>query len=72
MKDLLSFLLILLVFVIAFGVAMQITLYPNTQLEVGLMRDVVRKSYWRIYGELFLDELEGICDSFQYKDRFKL
>ena len=72
MEDLLSFMLILLVLVIAFGLAMHITLFPNTQLGMGLMWDVMRTTYYRIYGELLLDELEGIWTLLDIRNSFQV
>ncbi|OAF71847.1 hypothetical protein A3Q56_00397 [Intoshia linei] len=57
--DLSFFMLILFVFIVAYGVALQSTLYPNSTLDVKLVQKVLRVSYWQMYGELFLDELEG-------------
>ena len=59
MKDTVFFMLILMVFITAYGMAAQSILYPNAPLEVALIQDVLRKAYWQIYGELFLEEIEG-------------
>ena len=60
MIDLIYFIIILMVFIVAYGLAMQAILYPNSPLEPALVQDVLRKAYWQMYGELFLEELEGI------------
>lgn len=59
MKDLFWFALILGVFVIAYGIAQQAILYPNERMSTDLVVAVVRKSYWQMYGELFLEDIEG-------------
>ena len=48
-----------MVFILAYGMASQSILYPNEKLDIYLVRDVLRKPYWQMYGELFLEELEG-------------
>ncbi|KAK7469456.1 hypothetical protein BaRGS_00036522, partial [Batillaria attramentaria] len=57
--DLMWFFVILLVFVFAYTVASEAILYPNTEMSMKLLYYLPRKAYWQIYGELFLDELEG-------------
>ena len=57
--DMLFFILILLVFVVAYGIALQAMLYPNSDFGIALIEDVFKKAYWQIYGELFLEEIEG-------------
>ena len=59
LTDLMFFVAILVVFVLAYGVASQALRYPNSPLSFTLLKDVVYKPYWQMYGELFLDELEG-------------
>ena len=59
MLDLMFFMVILLVFIVAFGVASQAILYPNSELDFKLIRSVLSRPYWQIYGELFLEEIEG-------------
>ncbi|KAI0212564.1 Transient receptor potential cation channel subfamily M member 2, partial [Lamellibrachia satsuma] len=53
------FIIILMVFVTAYGVTLQVILYPNSPLQFSLIDDIFKKAYFQIYGELFLDELEG-------------
>ncbi len=59
MVDLMFFLVILMVFIAAFGLASQAILYPESELRWQLIRDVLKKPYWQMYGELFLEEIEG-------------
>ncbi|XP_013398789.1 transient receptor potential cation channel subfamily M member 2 [Lingula anatina] len=60
--DLLGFFVILMVFVLAYGLASQAILYPNVDLTPVIIVDVLRKAYWQMYGELFLEDIEGITD----------
>lgn len=59
MVDLAFFVVILMVFIIAYGVASQVILYPNSDFGLELLRDVFKKPYFQMYGELFLEEIEG-------------
>ena len=52
--------LILAVFVFGYGVAAQALRYPNAELSWNILRNVVYMPYWHIYGELFLDEMQGM------------
>ncbi|XP_033724836.1 transient receptor potential cation channel subfamily M member-like 2 isoform X2 [Pecten maximus] len=56
--DLLYFVIILMVFVVAYAIAAYSILYPNSELSFDLAIAVLRTAYWNLYGELFLDELE--------------
>ncbi len=60
MIDMISFIVILLVFIIAYGMAIQIILYPNTAFDRWMIKRILSKAYFQIYGELFLEELEGV------------
>ncbi len=64
MIDLIFFVLILLVFVVAYGVASHVILYPNSPLNIELIQDVLQKAYFQMFGELFLEEIEGDIDDF--------
>lgn len=57
--DLMYFVVILLVFIVAYGVASQAILFPNTALSPNIILDVLRRPYWQMYGELFLEDIEG-------------
>ncbi|XP_052244809.1 transient receptor potential cation channel subfamily M member-like 2 isoform X3 [Dreissena polymorpha] len=58
-QDLMYFLVILMVFIVSYAIASHSILYPNSPLSWSTVSQVIRKSYWNIYGELFLDEIEG-------------
>ena len=64
MVDLAFFTVILMTFIIAYGLASQAILFPNEELGFALAKDVVRRAYWQMYGELFLEEIEGKIDLF--------
>lgn len=53
------FLLILLVSMLGFGVTYQANLYPNAPLQWSILKDVLYHPYWQMYGELFLENIEG-------------
>ncbi|XP_052804145.1 transient receptor potential cation channel subfamily M member-like 2 isoform X2 [Mya arenaria] len=61
-QDLMYFLVILMVFVFSYAVASHSILYPNSPLTLKTAVQIIRKSYWNIYGELFLEEIEGEAD----------
>ena len=58
-QDLMYFVVILMVFVISYAIASHSILFPNSPLNGDTIIAVLRRSYWNIYGELFLDELAG-------------
>ena len=65
MYDLMFFICILFVFILAYGVVAQALRFPNSNATYKLFIDVIYLPYWQIYGELFLDELEGMaCSSY--------
>ncbi|GFO19154.1 transient receptor potential cation channel subfamily m member 2-like, partial [Plakobranchus ocellatus] len=58
-QDLMWFVAILLVFIISYAVASEAVLYPESELNWKLFFYLPRKAYWHIYGELFLEDIEG-------------
>lgn len=53
------FISIIAIFVSAFGVTTQATLYPGNKLNFALLRSILDKAYWPIYGEMkILDEID--------------
>ncbi|XP_050407123.1 transient receptor potential cation channel subfamily M member 1 isoform X2 [Patella vulgata] len=58
-KDLIPFMAIILVFILAYSLASEAILYPNTELSLKLLYHLPRKAYWHVYGELFLEDIEG-------------
>jgi transient receptor potential cation channel subfamily M protein 3 len=62
------FISIIAIFVSAFGVTTQATLYPGNELSFDLLRSILDKAYWPIYGEMkLLDEIEN-CPNENNKD----
>ncbi|CAL1535903.1 unnamed protein product [Lymnaea stagnalis] len=59
LTDLSLFFFILLVFVLGFGVAYHINMFPNQPLSWSILYTVFLFPYFQIFGELFLDELGG-------------
>lgn len=51
--------LILLVCILSFGVIYQANLYPNAPQQWSILQDVLYYPYWQLYGELFLEYIEG-------------
>ena len=51
--------MILAVFVLSFGVTYQANLFPNAPRSWGLLKNIVYLPYWQMYGELFLENIEG-------------
>ncbi|XP_048780497.1 transient receptor potential cation channel subfamily M member 2-like isoform X2 [Ostrea edulis] len=59
MIDLVFFLIILMVFVVSYSIATYAIMFPNSVLSYALVKQILRKGYWTLYGELFLEEYEG-------------
>ena len=57
--DLMFFLLLLAVFVLAYGVAQQSLLDPNSTKSWSILLGVVHDPYFSIYGDFNLEKLEG-------------
>ncbi|KAH3703765.1 hypothetical protein DPMN_078811 [Dreissena polymorpha] len=58
-NDLLYVLVIMAVFLLAYAIASHSILYPGATLTWETARQIIRKPYFHLYGELFLDETEG-------------
>ncbi|KAL3837257.1 hypothetical protein ACJMK2_022625, partial [Sinanodonta woodiana] len=61
-RNLTSFFVMMLIFIVAYAIASQAILYPNTEISFNLFKVIFRRPYWNIYGELMLDEIEGTND----------
>ncbi|XP_052271596.1 transient receptor potential cation channel subfamily M member-like 2 [Dreissena polymorpha] len=57
--DLVVFLGIFLVFMQCFGIIYYANLYPNSPATVKLLQRIVYMPYWQIFGETYLEFLEG-------------
>ena len=60
LKDVLFFLIILVIFILAFGIAMQALLHPNENFSYETLKGAVYLPYFQVFGELFLDRVEGL------------
>ena len=60
MRDIFTLLSILAVFMLSYGVVSQALLYPNHNDWRFQLRRMVRRAYFHIYGELFLEEVDFI------------
>ncbi|XP_067682469.1 transient receptor potential cation channel subfamily M member 4-like [Haliotis asinina] len=58
-RDTVTFVIILMVFILSYAVASEAILYPQSRPDVRMLYYVPRKAYWQIYGDFFLDEIEG-------------
>ncbi|RDD38222.1 Transient receptor potential cation channel subfamily M member 3 [Trichoplax sp. H2] len=63
-RDLISFIIILFVFLTAFGIATQAILYPIDVWDGNVVKNIFYVPYYRIYGELFLDENYQLRDMY--------
>lgn len=63
LEDLKQFVFILLIFIIAYGIALQAVSFPGPgKFQRGfweVLRGIVDLPYWQMYGELFLEEISG-------------
>jgi len=59
MIDLLYFMIIMLVFVVAYGITSQVVHYPNSALNIGLIIDILSYAWWSIFGEFNIEEVSG-------------
>lgn len=59
LRDLLSFFLLLIVFMFSFGIAYQANQYPNSPIDFNLLNNIMFHPYFQIYGELFIEKMEG-------------
>ncbi|KAJ8310806.1 hypothetical protein KUTeg_012671 [Tegillarca granosa] len=56
LRDLLSFFLLLIVFMFSFGIAYQANQYPNSPIDFNLLNNIMFHPYFQIYGELFIEK----------------
>ncbi|CAD5126251.1 DgyrCDS14416 [Dimorphilus gyrociliatus] len=59
LKNLFQFMVILTIFMLSYGVVSQGLRHPNASLDWNLLKNIIYKPYWQMYGELFLDDIEG-------------
>ena len=56
----LLFMSILFVFLLSYGIASNALLYPNQTLSHHSIKRIFFMPYFHIYGELFLEDIEGM------------
>ncbi|KAL5010117.1 hypothetical protein ScPMuIL_012422 [Solemya velum] len=61
-RDLTFFVIILMVFIVSYAIAAYAILFPNSKLEWALIKNILRRPYWNLYGELSLNEIEDAVD----------
>ncbi|KAH3857104.1 hypothetical protein DPMN_099703 [Dreissena polymorpha] len=57
--DLIVFVRVFLIFLLSFGIMYTANLYPNSRPSLQLLKRIFYVPYWQIYGENFLEILEG-------------
>ena len=57
--DLFYFMVIMFVFIVSYGITSQVILYPNSDLNFFLVVDIIKYSWWSIFGEFNIDEVSG-------------
>ena len=57
--ELVLYIAILLVFLLAYGISIQSLMFPIRKPYWLIFKDIFYYPYWQIYGELYLEELEG-------------
>lgn len=60
-QDIIYFIMILLVVMMAFGVVRQSITYPDEEAHWLLVRNIFLKPYFMIYGEVYAGEIDGEC-----------
>ena len=53
-----SFIIILLLILVAFGVIRQSITYPDRDADWDLIREVLQKPYFMLYGEVYAPEID--------------
>lgn len=60
-KNMIYFVVLLLVVLMSFGVSRQSILNPNKEADWSLVRDVFFQPYFMLYGEVFADDINPPC-----------
>ena len=53
------FIMVLIVFLLAYGISSQGLLYHSRSPGWDILKDVIYFPYWQLYGEIFLEELDS-------------
>jgi transient receptor potential cation channel subfamily M protein 2 len=60
LKELMQYIMILVVFLLAYGISILAVQYTHREFDGKILyRDIFYYPFWQMYGELFLEELEG-------------
>ncbi|XP_033756465.1 transient receptor potential cation channel subfamily M member-like 2 isoform X1 [Pecten maximus] len=62
MAELKMFVMVLLVFLLAYGISSQALLYKQRRPSWNILKDVFYFPYWQLFGEIFLDDLNTDSD----------
>ncbi|XP_076461799.1 transient receptor potential cation channel subfamily M member 8-like [Babylonia areolata] len=57
-EELLMFIVVLAVFLLAYGVCSQGLLYKKRDPSFQVFKDIIQFPYWQLYGEIFLEEIQ--------------
>ncbi|XP_058459300.1 transient receptor potential cation channel trpm isoform X4 [Malaya genurostris] len=60
-KNMIYFVVLLLVVLMSFGVSRQAILFPNNDASWRLVREVYYQPYFMLYGEVFADDIDPPC-----------
>ncbi|XP_053688721.1 transient receptor potential cation channel trpm isoform X2 [Sabethes cyaneus] len=60
-KNMIYFVVLLLVVLMSFGVSRQAILFPNNDASWRLIREVYYQPYFMLYGEVFADDIDPPC-----------
>ncbi|CAG9862478.1 unnamed protein product [Phyllotreta striolata] len=60
-KNMIYFIVLLLIILMSFGVSRQAILYPNKEPTWDIARDVFFEPYFMLYGEVFASEIDPKC-----------
>lgn len=60
------FVIILMVFVVLYVIVVYVVIYLDFKFDFDFVFSVFRLGYWNLYGELFLEDLEGILILFDF------
>lgn len=60
-KNMIYFVVLLLVVLLSFAVSRQAILFPNRDASWSLIRDVYFQPYFMLYGEVFADDIDPPC-----------
>ncbi|CAH1364764.1 unnamed protein product [Tenebrio molitor] len=60
-KNMIYFVVLLLIVLMSFGVSRQAILFPNHEPNWGIARDVFLEPYFMLYGEVYADKIDPSC-----------